>query len=67
MSDETEIQWHRELIAENRALLEQLMAGNTEGGEVFPETPAEIERLKAQIAQSELIIAAYEKQQPETD
>jgi hypothetical protein len=67
MNDKTEVQWHRELISENRALLEQLMAGNTEGGEVFPETQAEIERLEAQIAQSELIVAAYEKRHPGAD
>ena len=38
MSDETEIEWHRELIAKNRVLLEELEAGNTAGGDVFPET-----------------------------
>jgi hypothetical protein len=35
-------------------------------GNVFPETHSEIERLKAQIAQSELIVAAYEKKNPTT-
>jgi hypothetical protein len=61
MSDDTEIAWHREQIDKNRAVLEELEAGNQDGGEVFPETQAEIERLKQQIAQSELIVAAYEK------
>ncbi len=65
MSDETEIEWHRELIAKNRVLLEELEAGNPVGGDVFPETQSEIERLKAQTAQSELIVAAFEKEQPE--
>jgi hypothetical protein len=65
MSDETEIDWHREQIAKNRDLLEELEAGNTAGGDVFPETQSEINRLKAQIAQSELIVAAHEKENPE--
>ena len=62
MSDETEIEWHRELIAKNRVLLEELEAGNTAGGDLFPETRSEIERLKAQTAQSELIVAGFEKE-----
>jgi hypothetical protein len=61
MSDETEIAWHREQITRKRAELEELEAGNQDGGEVFPETQAEIDRVKLQIAQSELIVAAYEK------
>jgi hypothetical protein len=61
MTDDSEIAWHRELIAKNRTLLEELEAGNTTGGDVFPETQSEIERLRAQIAQSELIVAASEK------
>jgi hypothetical protein len=61
MSDDTEIEWHKEQIAKNRAILEELESGNSAGGEVFPETGSEIERLKAQIAQSELIVAAHEK------
>jgi hypothetical protein len=60
-AEETEIQWHIEQIGKNRAILEQLEGGNTAGGEVFPETQSEIEHLKAQIAQSELIVASYEK------
>jgi hypothetical protein len=64
MSDQTEIDWHREQIAKNRSLIEELEAGNTAGGTVFPETQAEIDRLKAQIEQSELIVAAYEKEHP---
>jgi hypothetical protein len=65
VSDEDEIGWHRELMAKNRALLAELESGNTAGGEVFPETGSEIERLKAQLAQSELIVAAYEKEHPD--
>jgi hypothetical protein len=61
MTDDTEIAWHRELIAKNRTILEELEAGNTAGSDVFPETQSEIEHLKAQIAQSELIVAASEK------
>ena len=49
---------------QNRALLEELQAGNTAGGEVFPETQSEIDHLKAQLAQSELIVAAHEKEHP---
>jgi hypothetical protein len=33
---------------------------------VFPETQSEIEHLKAQIAQSELIVAANNRDRPET-
>lgn len=64
MNDDTEIRWHKEQIARNRALLEELEAGNAAGGEVFPETQSEIDRVKAQITQSELIVAAYEKDIP---
>jgi hypothetical protein len=56
------VDWHRKRIAENRTLLDELEAGNEAGDEVFPETRAEIERLEAQIEQSELIVAAHEKQ-----
>jgi hypothetical protein len=66
VTDDSEIEWHKEQIAKNRALLEEQEAGNTAGGDVFPETQSEIDRLKAQIAQSELIVAAYEKEHPET-
>jgi len=65
MADDTEIEWHRDQLAKNRALLDELEAGNTAGGDVFPETQSEIDRLKAQIAQSELIVAGYEKANPE--
>jgi hypothetical protein len=65
MSEDAEVEWHKEQLAKNRVLLDELEAGNTAGGDVFPETASEIERLKAQIAQSELIVAAYEKQHPE--
>ena len=61
MTDDSEIAWHREQIVKNRTLLEELEAANTAGGDVFPETRSEIEHLKAQIAQSELIVAASEK------
>ena len=61
MAEDDEIAWHRNLIAINRGLLEELESGNTAGGDVFPETQSEIERLKAQIAQSELIVAAHER------
>src|SRR3954469_23261442 len=64
MADDPEIGWHREQVAKNRAVLEELQAGNTAGGDVFPETQSEIDHLEAQIAQSELIIAAYEKDHP---
>lgn len=64
MTDDSEIDWHREQIAKNRTLLGELEAGNTAGGDVFPETQSEIDRVKAQIAQSELIVAAYEKEHP---
>jgi hypothetical protein len=61
-SDDSEIEWHRRRIAENELMLKELEAGNEDGGEVFPETQAEIERIKAQIEQSQLIVAAHEKQ-----
>jgi hypothetical protein len=61
MNDDTEIEWHREQITKNSALLIELEAGNSAGGEVFPETQSQIDHLKAQIAQSELIVAAHEK------
>jgi hypothetical protein len=64
VTDDSEIDWHREQIAKNRTLLGELEAGNTAGGDVFPETQSEIDRVKAQIAQSELIVAAYEKEHP---
>jgi hypothetical protein len=60
--EDSEIEWHRQLIVENQTLLKELEAGNGDGGEVFPETLSEIERLKAQIEQSQLIVAAHEKQ-----
>jgi hypothetical protein len=61
MTEDGEIAWHREQIAKNRTRLEQLEAENSAGGDVFPETQSEIEHVKAQIAQSELIVAAREK------
>jgi hypothetical protein len=65
MTDDT-VEWHKEQIVKNRALLDELEAGNIAGGDVFPETQSEIDRLKAQLAESELIVAAYEKEHPET-
>ena len=62
--DASEIEWHREQIEQNRATLKQLEDGNTSGGEVFPETQSQIDVLNRQIAQSELIVAAYEKKHP---
>ncbi len=68
MSDETEdaseIKWHREQIEQNRATMKELEDGNTAGGEVFPETQSQIDILNKQIAQSELIVAAYDKKHP---
>jgi hypothetical protein len=61
MNDDSEIEWHREQIARNRALLDELEAGNSAGNDVFPEAQTQINHLKAQIAQSELIVAAHEK------
>ena len=66
MTDDAEIGWHREQLTKNRALLQEIEAGNTDGADVFPETQSEIDRLRAQIAQSELIVAAYEKERPGT-
>jgi hypothetical protein len=66
MTEDSEIEWHKGQIAKTRAVLEESEAGNTAAGDVFPETQSEIDRLKAQIAQSELIVAAYEKEHPET-
>jgi hypothetical protein len=62
--DDAEVEWHKEQIAKNKAILKELEAGNTAGGGIFPETQSEIDRVKAQIAQSELIVAAYEKKHP---
>jgi hypothetical protein len=61
MTDDSEIAWHREQIVKNRAILQELEAGNTSGGDIYPETQSEIENLRAQLAQSELIVAASEK------
>ena len=65
MQDDPEIDWHREQITKNRELLAELQSGNRAGADVFPETQAEIDRLTAQIEQSELIVAAYEKEHPQ--
>ena len=60
--DDSEIEWHRRRIAENQMMLKELAASNEDGGDMLPGTQAEIERLKAQTEQSQLIVAAYEKQ-----
>jgi hypothetical protein len=62
MQEDEDISWHRSQITKNLELIEELLAANTEGSDVFPETQAEIDRLKAQTAQSELIVAAYDKE-----
>ena len=61
-TDDKEIDWHRQQIAKNLSLIAELELGNTAGGAVFPETQAEIDRLKAQLQQSELIVASHDKQ-----
>ena len=48
-------------FAQKRRQTQQPVAVRLAGGDVFPETQSEIEHLKAQIAQSELIVAASEK------
>jgi hypothetical protein len=35
MTDDSEIAWHREQIAKNRTLLQELEAGNTAGATSF--------------------------------
>ena len=48
MADDPEIVWHKEQIAKKpRCSLEELESGNTTGGDVFPETQAEIDRLNS--------------------
>jgi hypothetical protein len=59
--DISEIDWHRQQIERNRSILKELEDGNTAGGEVFPETQSQIDALNKQIAQSELIVATYDK------
>jgi hypothetical protein len=61
MADGDEIGWHRTRLVQSQTLLDELQATNEAGGEVFQETQAEIERLKAQMEQSRLIVAAYDK------
>lgn len=58
---EDEIDFHKTRIIESKTLLDELEAGNQAGADVFPETQSEIERLKAQIEQSRLIVMSYEK------
>lgn len=52
MSEQAEIDLHREQIAKKSALLEELETSNNAGSDVFPGTQAEIDRLKAQVEQS---------------
>jgi hypothetical protein len=54
MVEDSEIAWHKEQIAKNRTLLEDLEASNVARSDQFPKTQSEIEHLKAQITQSEL-------------
>ncbi len=61
MADDSEITWHREQIEKNRATLRELEEQNAAGSDVFPETQSEIDHLRAQISQSELIVAAGQK------
>jgi hypothetical protein len=66
MADDDEIEW-QEQIAKNGAVLTELEASNISGGDVFPETQSEIDRIEAQTAQSELIVAAHEKAAPRNE
>ena len=66
MADDDEIAWHKEQIAKNGAVLAELEA-STLRGRCVPRDPTEIDRIKAQTAQSDLIVAAHEKQHPETN
>ena len=59
MADD-EIDFHRTRIIESQTLLDELEAGNQAGAEAFPETQAEIERLKAQIEQSRFVVTSHE-------
>ena len=58
MIEDDEITWHKNQIAKNQTILEELEMDNAAGSDVSPETQSEIERLKAQITQSELIVAS---------
>jgi len=61
MTDDTEIAWTESNRKEPRISKSR---GRQYGRrDVFPETQSEIEHIKAQIAQSELIVAASEKMQ----
>jgi hypothetical protein len=46
MTDDPEIEWHREQIVKNQAALAELEASNTSGGDVFPETHSEVDLSK---------------------
>lgn len=61
MKDQSEINLHRDQLAKNRELIEELEAGNQAGGSVFPETDGEISRLRVQTEQSELIVLRMRK------
>jgi hypothetical protein len=43
--DDAEVEWHKEQIAKNKAVLKELEAGNAAGGGIFPETQSEIDRV----------------------
>ncbi len=60
MTDDSEIALHREQIAKNRTLLEELKAGNTAGGNVFPRLVRD-RALQGADRSVELIVAASEK------
>jgi hypothetical protein len=45
VSEDTEVAWHREQIAKNRAILDELEAGNTDGSDVFPETQSGVDKM----------------------
>jgi hypothetical protein len=49
MTDDTEIAWHREQIAKNRTILEELEAGNTEGSDSFPKPNLRSNTLKRRL------------------
>ena len=59
MTEESEILWHIEQIEKNRTILEQLKSSGIPPAVRFsPKPKTEIEHLKAQIAESELIVAS---------
>ena len=63
VSDDTEVAWHREQIAKNRAILDELEAGNTEGRDVFPRPNLRSSISKRRLLNPSSIVAASEKLQ----